>query len=582
MSNFAKKLNKKKFFFIVPFLCILSLTFIYSSVRKPLYQSRVIIKLENSFGIEPTNNEVLSKALSNLGMLNAAKPDVSVASLKNMVLVNKDASSGIIEVSIRGKKPDEVSRFSREVADTYVSEVNNKSSNLQNAIVKKHELELEAYRNDLKEKLSHTKALLEVSEKKMEVIQEEERGIVVRASDLKAQLAKLEQSRAGLLKVYTSVYPDVVRIDYEITAIKEQLKSLPAESENRLKLERELKENQKMYNALQEKWNELNLKKVEDFKDVKKAAAIIGRAENPSPVIDTSRRKVFIYYGTTIAVLSSLLLLLVMTFLDTTMLTAEEVSALAHLPIAGSAPYMNSLNLRKNKNKVSLLWQHEDKVSIIEPYRLIYMYIQSTIFNNQTESKSIFLTSAIAGEGKSIAASNIALAIARAGKKAIIIDTNLVNPAIHLLFGINTPIPGFTDTLNKGAALESVMRDVTDLLLGGMGLTATLKLKGLDRLKIITAGSPVSDATELLRSEKMSDLMNRLKSQFDFIILDGPPVLSSSYSAIIAAQCDATLLVYSLGKTSKHDFKLALNRLRSGEKFDKEKNLRGIILNKCI
>jgi capsular exopolysaccharide synthesis family protein len=582
MNNFTRKLNKKKFFFIVPFVCILSLTFIYSSVRKPLYQSKVIIKLENSFGIEPTNNEVLSKALNSLGMLNSAKPDVSVTSLKNMILVNKDVSSGIIEISIRGKKSVEISKIAKEVADTYVSEINNKSGDLQNAVIKKRELELEAYKNDLKKKLLQTKARLEVSEKKMEAIQEEERGIVVRASDLKAQLAKLEQSKAGLLKVYTSAYPDVVRIDSEIAAIKEQLKSIPVESESRLKLEREFKENQKMYNTLQEKWDELNLKKVEDFKDVKKSAAIIGRTENPLPVIDTSRRKVFIFSGTTIAVLAGLLSLLIMTFLDTTMLTAEEVSAFTHLPIAGSAPYINSLNLRKNKNKISLLWQHEDKASIIEPYRLIYMHIQSTIFNNQTESKSIFLTSAIAGEGKSIVASNMALAIARAGKKAIIIDTNLANPAMHHLFGIKTPMPGFTDTLNDGVALESVMRDVTDLLLGGMGLEATLKLKGLDRLKIITVGSPISDATELLRSGRMKGLIDRLKSQFDFIILDGPPVLSSSYSVIIAAQCDATLLIYSLGKTSKHSLKLALNRLHSGEKFDKEKNLKGIILNKCI
>jgi len=582
MNNFIRKLNKKKFFFIVPFMCILSLTLIYSSVRKPLYQSKTIIKLENSFGIEPTNNEVLSKALSSLGMLNNAKPDVSVASLKNMISVSKDVSSGIIEVSVRGKKSAEVSKLAKEVADTYVSEVNTKSGDLQSAVIKKRELELEAYKDDLKEKLVQIKTRLEASEKKMEAIQEEEKGVVVRASDLKAQLVKLEQSKVNLLKVYTPAYPDVVRIDSEIAAIEEQLKAIPKESEGRLKVEREFKEDQKMYNTLKEKWDELSLKKVEDFKDVKKSAAIIGRTENPSPVIDTSRRKIFIFFGAAIAVLFSSLLLLSAIFLDTTMLTAEEVSAITHLPIAGSVPYINSLNLRKNKNEVSLLWQHEDKTSIIEPYRLIYMHLQSVVFSNQIESKSIFLTSAVAGEGKSIVASNIALAIARAGKKAIIIDTNLANPAMHHLFGIKTPMPGFTDALNDGVALDNVMRDVTDLLLGGMGLTATLKLKGLDRLKIITVGSPISDATELLRSGRMKDLVGRLKSQFDFIILDGPPVLSSSYSAIIAAQCDATLLVYSLGKTSKHNLKLALNRLRSGEKFDKEKNLKGIILNKCI
>jgi len=582
MNNFIKRLNKKKFFFIIPFICILGLTFAYSSVRKQLYQTRAVIKLDKSYGIEPTSNEVLSKALSNLGMLNSTKPDISVIYLKNMISVNRDASSGIIEILFKGKNPDEISKLAAEVTNVYIAEVNTKSSDFQEAAIKKKELELEEYKKDLKVKLSEAKTRLEDCEKKMEAIQEEERGIGVKASDLKAQLVKLEQTKANLLQVYTLAYPDVVRIDSEITDIKEQLKALPKESEGRLKVERELKENQQMYNTLKGKWDELSLTKIDDFKDAKKSATIISRAGNPLPVIDTTRRKVSILVGCLLAVLFSLLMLFTAVFLDTSMVAAEEVTAFTHLPIAGAAPYIKSLNLKKNKNKISLLWQHEDKAAIIEPYRLIYEYIQSVVFNNQTQSKSIFLTSATSGEGKSIVASNIALAIARAGKKAVIVDTNLINPAMHFLFGIKTPIPGFTDALNDGIALENVMRDVTDLLLGGMGLTATLKLKGLDRLKIITAGSPISDATELLRSERMKGLMNQLKSQFDFIILDGPPVLNSNYSAIIASQCDAALLVYSLGRTSKHNLRLALNRLYPGEKFDKEKNLKGIILNKCI
>lgn len=582
MNNFIKKLNKKKFFFIIPFICILGLTFAYSSVRKQLYQTRTVIKLDKSYGIEPASNEVLSKALSNLGMLNSTKPDVSVIYLKNMISVNKDVSSGIIEILFKGKNPDEISKLATEVTNVYIAEVNTKSSDLQEAAIKKKELELEEYKKDLKIKLSEAKTRLEACEKKMEAIQEEEKGIVVKASDLKAQLVKLEQTKANLLQVYTLAYPDVVRVDSEITTIKEQLKALPKESEGRLKVERELKENQQMYNTLKGKWDELSLTKIDDFKDTKKSATIISRAGNPLPVIDTVRRKVSILVGCLLAVLFSFLMLFMAVFLDTSMVVAEEIAAFTHLPIAGAAPYIKSLNLKKNKNKISLLWQHEDKATIIEPYRLIYEYIQSVVFNNQTQSKSIFLTSAASGEGKSIVASNIALAIARAGKKAVIVDTNLINPAMHVIFGIKTPIPGFTDALNDGIALESVMRDVTDLLLGGMGLTATLKLKGLDRLKIITAGSPISDATELLRSGRMKGLMDQLKSQFDFIILDGPPVLSSSYSTIIASQCDAAFLVYSLGETSKHNLKLALNRLYPGEKFDKEKNLKGVILNKCI
>ncbi|MDP2924560.1 MAG: AAA family ATPase [Candidatus Omnitrophota bacterium] len=585
MKNFIKRLKKKKLFFLFPFTTLLVFVLIYGIILKPLYRLKTTIKLENSFGIEPVSNEILSKTLSNLGMLDVKNPDVSVASLKSKVSVNKDISSGIVEILVRGSKPDEVSKLAKEITSTYVSEVNAKASQFKRGIIKKKELEIEEYKKNLKEKLLEAKAQLEAREKKMEKIQEEERGTAGSISDLKAQLAELEKLRVGFLKIYTPAYPDVVRVDSEIATIKERLNTFPKETEGKLKLERELKDNQRIYNALKEKWDEASLKKIEDLKDTKGVAAVINYGEQLVVTANTTRRRVAFLVGVIVSFFVGLLVISAAVLLDTSMVTAEEVFSFTHLTVVGAIPYFKSFAPRetKMKNRSNLLLGYEGDNAIIEPYRLTFMRIQSTIFGTDTGGKSIFLTSAIRGEGKSLTASNLALVMARAGNKVLLIDANLTTPAIHLLFGIEKRMPGFTDVLNKGTALEDAIRDVTDFLLGGMGLKTVLKFKGLDRLKIITVGSPISDATGLLKSEKMHSLMNELKLKFDYIILDGPAIAGSADSVIMASGCDIVLMAYLAGRTSRGSLNSAIMRLHSAQQPPSGQiAVKGVILNQCI
>jgi tyrosine-protein kinase Etk/Wzc len=580
------KLKVKRNFFIIPLVFVLFVTLIYALNKRPLYQLKTRVKVEYSFGVEPSGNEILSKALTNLNFLDSENPSGSISSLKQSISVRRDAASGLIEISLLGIEPKRMAALANEIADVYVLEVNNKADEMKRGLMRKKELELEEYKKNLKEELALAKERLEESERKMEEISAMEEKGTTALVDLKAELSGLELERANLMRLYTEMHPEVVRVNSQIADFKERIKNIPTEPTGRLGLERELKDRQKTYSTLKGKWDEVNLRKIEELKSIEGAAAVIAYAGVPSLPADLIKKKSIFILGFIIAIIVGALILSASVFLDTALSTPEDLYSYTHLPVVGSLPYVKPRMLEgmKIKDKTSLILGYDERSEIIEPYKLLYAHIQSKIFKDELAGKSLLLTSSIPKEGKTTTAANLALTIARGGKRVLFVDANLVKPSIHLLFGIGVKNPGFTDVLNGGVKLEEATRDVTDILLGNMGLDAALKFKGLDRLKILTVGSPVSDASGLLRSNKMGLLITELKSRFDYIILDSPSVLASADSLILASKVDATFIVYPAGKTPKTRLKTAMLKLsetRPGAD-GAGTTLKGVILSQCI
>ncbi|MCX5716213.1 MAG: AAA family ATPase [Candidatus Omnitrophica bacterium] len=588
----TSKIGRKKAFFIVPFMIIILLTLIVITVRKPEYVLKTKIRVGDTFGINPSDTEMVAKAMGELELLDAENPAASISSVKQKISAKKDPASSLMEISATGKKSVETAKILNKLTDLYVYEVNSKLNKMQEEDIAKKEVEMNEYKKNLREEMLAAKKRLEDCERRLEEMQAIEGKSSGLLSSFESQLAELEFQRANLLKTYTSAYPEVVKLDSEIGELKEKISSIPRESTGKLKFERELKDSQNIYNALKEKWDEASLKKIEDLKEPKKSGAtatIVSytqAAATPSEIL--WRKRTILLIGIVMAILISLLSVLVAVFLDASIVTQEELYAYTNLQVIGEVPYIKPVLLKDMKigKKSSLILGCEGDSGIIEPYRLIYAYMHSNIFEGQPSGgKSIFLTSSIPGEGKSTIASNLALIMAKAGKNVLLIDANLSNPSIHSLFGMVSRVPGFTDLLNKGVGADTAVRDLTDMLLGGLGLETAIKFKGLDRLKIITAGSPVSDLSELIISPETNSVIAELKTRFDYIILDGPSISTSIDSLTLASKCDATIMVYLAGKTPRQRIRSALLKLGSVRPEGSSRNatnIKGAILNKCI
>jgi capsular exopolysaccharide synthesis family protein len=169
--------------------------------------------------------------------------------------------------------------------------------------------------------------------------------------------------------------------------------------------------------------------------------------------------------------------------------------------------------------------------------------------------RTVLVTSPQKGEGKSVTSANLALTMAQElQRRVVIVEADLRKPSMQQLFGL-PPGPGLTDYLSGAAELKDVMRFIPD-----------------HNLTVIHAGSTAANPAELLGSTAMRRLLDTLRTRFDRVILDTPPVLPLADVAVLAPLVDGMLMVVRAGVTPKPAIENALRAFDSSR-------LLGIVLN---
>ncbi|MFD1031321.1 CpsD/CapB family tyrosine-protein kinase [Metaplanococcus flavidus] len=189
-----------------------------------------------------------------------------------------------------------------------------------------------------------------------------------------------------------------------------------------------------------------------------------------------------------------------------------------------------------------------------EQYRTLRTNINFSSIDQ--DIKSIVITSAAPSEGKSTTASNLAIVYAQEGKNVLLIDGDMRRPTMHNTFNIRN-IHGLSSVLSRQSSIESSVR-----------VTA---INGLD---ILTCGPIPPNPAELLSSDSMDILIAKLKTMYDLLIFDSPPILSVADSQILINKCDSAILVLSSGETVKHDAIKAKEIINSSKS-----KLLGVVLN---
>jgi capsular exopolysaccharide synthesis family protein len=170
--------------------------------------------------------------------------------------------------------------------------------------------------------------------------------------------------------------------------------------------------------------------------------------------------------------------------------------------------------------------------------------------------RSLLITSASPGEGKTTAASHLAVANSEQGKRTLLVDGDLRRPNVHRKFGI-TPKTGLSTVLTEGASWKDHI----------------VRLEGRPNLSILPAGSPSHRASDLV-GRNIADLLDEFSKEYDLVILDAPPVLGFSESLQMAIAVDGVVVVGYAGETKRKaigSVLSALNRIRA--------NVIGLVLN---
>ncbi len=190
-----------------------------------------------------------------------------------------------------------------------------------------------------------------------------------------------------------------------------------------------------------------------------------------------------------------------------------------------------------------------------EKYRTLATRLR--MLQEQSRLKVVVLTSAVAEEGKSVSSANLALTLARSGRqRVLLLEGDLRRPVVAQMFGLR-------DSSGLTQWLEASTEEPAPLLhVDGTALF------------LLPAGTPGPDPIELLQSERLKALLQQMRTEFDWIIIDTPPVGLLSDANIWARLADASLLVVREGKTPKQMLRRALQNLE-------RRSLLGVILNQA-
>ena len=203
--------------------------------------------------------------------------------------------------------------------------------------------------------------------------------------------------------------------------------------------------------------------------------------------------------------------------------------------------------------KITSLEKPQSNIS--EAYRTIRTGIEFS--NLDKDLKIICITSSKKDEGKTTVLSNLCVSFAKIDKKVLLIDADLRNPSISKMF----------DTSNT--------QGLMDILLGKRNIQDCIKKTKQENLYILTGGTIPPNPAEVLSSKKMSEFIESIKDEYDYIFIDSPPVGVVSDASIISAYSDGVIFVVGANEVDSNLAKIAKERLDSVKA-----NIVGVILNK--
>ncbi len=325
------------------------------------------------------------------------------------------------------------------------------------------------------------------------------------------------------------------------------------------RLQREAKSNDDLLALLKAKHQEALIKESEKIEEV---AIVRPATESDAPIGAETLNTVLV--GALLGLSLGLVLAFVQETLDTSIGTIEDVEAYLEVPVLGVIPHIDS---RETVQRIlerrpalaqmdpeallshALLITHFDpKSPVAEAYRTLRTNIQFARL--ERSGKVLVVTSPTLQEGKTTTIVNLALTMAQSGQRTLLVGANMRRPSIHRFFGIERE-PGLADILVGSTPWRDCIRTVADILMGRFEMEDIMAAPGLDNLHIIEAGPIPANPSELLSTSAMAAFLRAVRDEYDIVLIDTPPVLPVTDSAIVSSQADGVILVYQAGKVGR-------------------------------
>lgn len=401
-----------------------------------------------------------------------------------------------------------------------------------------------------------------------------------RMEGIRTSLIAAEEEAAALADVYGPEHPNYIAVNTRMTLLREKLSStlqeildsltsrlevvraqekdlqmqydeqnatamtLASQSLEFSNLQNEVDRHQKLFTVLLERMSEVEL--TADY--AKTNVELIEAAALPKAPVRPNK------FG---MVVKSLILAFVLgiglaffvEYMDETVRSPEDIETRVGIAVLGFIPRIRAdrESADKEASRVLVCARSDDDV-VIEAYR----NLRTMVFFSRPveESKVLVVTSAGPGDGKTTTAANLAMTIAKANRKVLLVDGDFRRPMITKYFGLSND-SGLSSVLAGETSLdESLQKTIVDL-------------EVLNNLDILAAGPMPPDSGELIDSSRMDKLLDELRARYDRIIIDAPPVLYVTDASILAARSDGAILVVKAGRRTAAFVKRAVKHIEN-------------------
>ncbi|MBW2029128.1 MAG: polysaccharide biosynthesis tyrosine autokinase [Deltaproteobacteria bacterium] len=413
-----------------------------------------------------------------------------------------------------------------------------------------------------------------------------------------------------LLEDYTQRHPEVVAINRSIIESARKMLFILKLQMNKMEsrmgdLRDELEQVNRKTKVLMDKKLEFNrLKRRVDLYhnmtvllEKKNQEAMIRRADRPEVVniikpallptrpINPPKRGMVGATGTLIGIIIGLVAAFIVETFDTSLGAIEDVEETLGVQVLGVIPQANVRDIREGlrekygkglndhalKESVNLVTHLLPKSMMAESFRGLRTNIQ---FKDADQKiRTLAVTSSTHEEGKTLVAINLAMTMAQAGIKTLLIGCDLRKPTVAKALGIEMAV-GVTDILLGNYQWRDTVKGFTDIIMGKMNVDEVMMTPGLDNLHVITAGGVSPNPAELIESKRLDQFLEEVKDEYDIVVIDSTPILSTADAAILGRKVDAVLLVYRVGSVSR-----ALLRRSTSQLKQIRCNVIGVVLN---
>ena len=550
---------------------------LFSRIQSPVYEASTKVLLTRapvqSAGVQSVlDNSLITQTYMELlnmqPILEETSKQVGTEVNSTDILVMVIANTQIIQVNYKNGNPElaaQVANTLVDVASTRYIEIQTKQYTSAEENIQAQIAQVESQRaslsseidqatvSNLEAQITQVQAQMLPLQNEMTTLQQEIASLSPPATV--SQRTKIAQDQARineitpLLTLYQQIYSNLV-------VLKNPMALGNAQSNQLTTLQSTLTLYNQIYSSLVSNLENIRLAKLNNTSN----AIQIEPAEVP---VSPARPKPMLY--TLLAAFCGLILAggsaLLIEYLDDTLQTPEDIKQRLSLPILG---YITDAKKKYGKNEIMVA--QEDHSPVTDSFRSLKNNLE--FLGVGKLAKTIIVTSPEQSEGKTTISTNLAVTFAQDGKRVLLIDADLRQPAVHSYFGMSNQT-GLVDVLSNELDAEAA----------GRAWKKTL------HLNVIPSGLITPDALKLLGSERMDQMLANLKNAYDVIVLDTPPCFVSDAQAM-ANKVDAIVLVVRPGYTHRDSAQVAieqfnlvgakvagiiLNRIRrgSGEHYDR-------------